>query len=139
MFAPIRPKPIIPICIAFTSFFDVRRHHRRLNYHYEAALFISQETCFNCLDLNQSSCVSLLACEPGTYECTDDFTCDLLSYDPRAQTQYVHIIVLDALVRRIVVVKKPCTNAGDLACCDRHADAATTDDNPTLCGTAVYC
>src|ERR671930_1246732 len=74
----------------------------------------------------------LLARKLCGHERPDDFTGKLRSDDPRAKAQHVHIIVLDALVRGVVVVAQPGANTGELVRRYRYADAAAADDDRAL-------
>src|SRR5436190_1579359 len=52
--------------------------------------------------------------------------------DAAAQDEDVHVVVLDALMRRICIVAQPRTDPLDPVRCHRRADAAAADDDAAL-------
>ncbi len=56
--------------------------------------------------------------------------------DLRAETEDVHVVVLDSLVGGVDVVADGCPNPGDLARGNRRADAGAADEHAAL-GLAV--
>ena len=51
----------------------------------------------------------------------------------RSEHKHIHIVVLDALMRRISVMAYSRANAGKLVGRDAGADAAAADEDATLC------
>src|SRR5258708_7656309 len=63
----------------------------------------------------------------GGQECIDKFSGDNKSHHPAADTEDVHIVVLDPLVSRVVVLNQPGADPRNLARTDRRADSAAAD------------
>src|SRR3954451_19964784 len=71
--------------------------------------------CFlHFLDLLQAPDVSLAAVELCAEEYPDELGSQLGAHDFRSQAEHVHVVVLDALVRRIRVVADGRADAGEL-------------------------
>ena len=70
--------------------------------------------------------------EAGTKETKDQFHCQLGSDDTSADRDDVHVVVLDALMRREGVVAERAPNSGQLARCDARADAAAADQHTAI-------
>ena len=49
------------------------------------------------------------------------------SHDPAAHTEDVHIVVLNSLPGRVVIVNQPCSDTRNFVCADGSADAAAAD------------
>src|SRR5262245_34974224 len=81
------------------------------------------------LDLLQSPHVALLGEEARAEEGTHELGGQLGTYDLRPETEHVHVVVLDALVRGVGVVADCRANPGQLAGGDRRADARAADEN----------
>src|SRR5262249_32536035 len=56
------------------------------------------------------------------------FPCD----DPRGQAKHVHIVVLHALMRRVMISAQPSSDARNLVCRNRNTHPAAADDNPSF-------
>src|SRR6187200_3498028 len=93
--------------------------------------------CFlHLLDLLQPTYVPLPTVEFRTQERAHELAGQLWADDLRAETEHVHVVVLDALVRRVRVVTDRGAYTGELAGGDRRADARPTDEDSAL-GVAV--
>jgi hypothetical protein len=64
-----------------------------------------------------------------------DLARDLWANNPRAETQDIHIVVLDALMSRVVIVAQASTNAREFVCGDTGPYTTATDDNRPLRST----
>src|ERR1035438_4336946 len=58
--------------------------------------------------------------------------CQLRSNDARAQAEHIHVVMFDALMRRITIVAKRGSDAGKLIGCNRRTHAATADEYRAL-------
>src|SRR5262249_27833128 len=72
----------------------------------------------------QASQMSLLLAEIGVKEGLDQIPSDCWSYGPASHTKNIHVIVLDSLLRREVVVDQRRANASDFVRADRSAHTA---------------
>jgi hypothetical protein len=80
----------------------------------------------------QAAQVSLSIAEPGCQECLDKVPGDGRSHGPAAHTDNVHVIVLDSLPRREVVMDETGTNTHNLVGTNGRTDAAAADRHPAL-------
>jgi hypothetical protein len=74
--------------------------------------------------------VSLSAAEASEQECLDQLQSKAVADHSAAQTEHIHVGVLDALMRGESVVDQPGANGGDLVRRDARADAAAADRYP---------
>jgi hypothetical protein len=65
--------------------------------------------------------------EPGSQKCLDQVPGYGRSHGPAAHANDVHVIVLDALPSREMVVHQPSADARNLVGANRRADTATAD------------
>ena len=63
--------------------------------------------------LAQPANVPLASAELGGEESVDKIAGHSRSHDPAANTKYVHIVMLDSLVSRIVVLNQPGPHSGN--------------------------
>src|SRR5829696_3384983 len=87
-------------------------------------------------DLFQSLHVPLAAVEARAEEGAREVDGELGADHLGAEAEHVHIVVLDALMRRVDVVADRGSNPGELAGGDRGAHARAADEDPAL-GVAV--
>src|SRR3954454_15453012 len=83
-------------------------------------------------DLEQPRHVALAAVEGRVQECGYELARERRADDLRAETQHVHVVVLDALVRAVGVVAHRRADAGHLARGDGRADAGAADEHGAL-------
>src|SRR5262249_332796 len=76
--------------------------------------------------------MSLLLAEIGVKEGLDQIPSDCWSYGPASHTKNIHVIVLDSLLRREVVVDQRRANASDFVRADRSAHTAAADCDAAL-------
>src|SRR5688500_11445099 len=95
-----------------------------------------QEAPFEPEDLVQPPQMPLLAGEPGAEKRRDEVERERGADDAGAETEHIHVVVLDRLVRGIRVVADRGTDARELVGRDRDAGAAPADDDSPL-GLAV--
>src|SRR3954468_55748 len=88
-------------------------------------------------DLFQPTHVAFPAVELCTQERADELAGQLRADHLRADAEDVHVVVLDALVRRVRVVADGGPDARELAGGDRGADAGAADEDPALRVTAA--
>ena len=72
-------------------------------------------------------------------EGADEFERDRLADYPAAHHQHVHVVVLDALVRRIMIVAQPGAHSRDFVGCHRSAHAAATNKDSALRFGIAHC
>src|SRR5919204_4733883 len=94
---------------------------------------------FHLLDLLKPSDVAFPAVEPCNEEGAHQLARQLGPHDLGAEAEHVHVIVLDALVCRVVVVADRGTDAWDLARRDRRADPGAADEHGAFRLTAANC
>src|SRR5438128_3562126 len=82
-----------------------------------------QEALLDGPDLGQPARVPLLGGEAGGDERAHEVDRQLLADDPGADAEDVHVVVLDRLVRRVVVVADAGPDTGKLVGGDTDADA----------------
>src|SRR2546423_10415141 len=90
---------------------------------------------FGCLDgedLVEAAPMARLAAEFRGEECGRALEREFRTDDPRAQHQDVHVVVLDALVRRVRVVADRRADAADLARGNRRAHARAADQDAAI-------
>src|SRR4029077_15874292 len=80
----------------------------------------------------QASQVPLSLTELGGQKCLYEIPGHCRSNGSSAHAKDVHVVVLDALPRREMIVDQGCTNARNLVCADRSAYAAATDCAPAI-------
>src|SRR5436190_24089805 len=80
----------------------------------------------------QSPDITLAAVESCPDECAHELGCEARSHDLGAEAEDVHVVVLDALVRRVGVVADRGADAGDLAGRDRGADPRAAAEHAAL-------
>src|SRR5919197_2688770 len=85
-----------------------------------------------CVHLAKAPYVTFLAAERRAGEGLDQFGRDRRPDDARADAEHVAVVVADALLGRVVVVRHRRPDAGHLAARDRDAGAAAADDDATL-------
>jgi hypothetical protein len=78
-----------------------------------------------------------LAGKASVQKCANQLAAKLRTDDAAAEHEDVHVVVLDALVRRIGVMAKPGANPWNPVCGHRCANAAPTEQNPALCSVLV--
>ena len=76
--------------------------------------------------------MTLFAGETRLEEGADQFVRERGADDASAQHQHVHVVVLDALVRRVGVVTQTGANPGDAIGSHRCADATAADDDAAV-------
>ena len=74
--------------------------------------------------------------EPSIQKRIDKFECQLLTDDSTAHAEHVHIVVLNALMRRVSVVADAGPDARDLVRSNANTDATATDQDPSI-GTTL--
>ena len=99
---------------------------------------LGRRSCAQCAalldreDLVQAATVARLAAERRGEERQRALEGGLGADDPRAEGQHVHVVVLDALVRRVRVVAHGGAHAADLVRGDARADAGAADEDPAI-------
>src|SRR5918993_6060679 len=83
-------------------------------------------------DLSQSLHVPLAAVEARAEEGAREVDGELGADDLRPEAEHVHVVVLDALMRRVDVVADRGPDPGELACCDRGTDPRSADEHTTF-------
>src|SRR6266540_722416 len=83
-------------------------------------------------DLREATRVPLLAVEPSGEERLRELQREGLGDDERPEREHVHVVVLDPLVRRVVVVADARADAGDLVRGDRARHAHPGDEGAPL-------
>ena len=91
-----------------------------------------RELVLDRLDLAQAADVPLLAGELGGQEGADHLARQRRADHARAQAQHVHVVVLDALVPRVGVVRAGGADARELAARHGHARARAADHHGPL-------
>src|SRR5262245_36992733 len=81
--------------------------------------------------------MTLLIAESGVDEAQHELAGQRFSDDAPAQDEHVHVVVLDALVRRVGVVAKPGPDAAVFVGRDRRAHATSAHQDAALAAT-VY-
>jgi hypothetical protein len=76
--------------------------------------------------------VSFLTGEARSEKRGDDLHRERRADDARSQTEHVHVVVLDGLMRRICVVTDSGPDTGKLVCSDRNPCAAPAHDDASL-------
>src|SRR5262249_52558488 len=87
---------------------------------------------FNSGDLGEASAVSLGAAERRSDEGLRVIPGDLDAHDPPAQAQDVHVVVLDPLADRVMVVAQAGPDPSHLVGGHGRPDPATADDDPAV-------
>src|SRR5438270_1263707 len=87
---------------------------------------------FHGSDLSQPPYVTIAAVESCPDQGAHQLGGEARPDHPRAQAEHVHVVVLDALVRRVGVVARRGANPADLCGCERGADAGAADENAAL-------
>src|SRR5207249_708042 len=100
------------------------------------ARFSHRSLLFHLLDLPETAHVGLLAVEYRAEERADQIGGEQRADDVRAETEDVHVVVLDALVGRVDVVADRGANSIQLAGRDGRSDARAADEDAAL-GLAV--
>src|SRR5581483_2942352 len=85
-----------------------------------------------CEHLRQAAAVPLLLAEARARERRDDVPCELRPDHARPDAEDVHVVVLDALVRRVVIVADARADSRELVRGDADADAASAEDDPAV-------
>ena len=78
-------------------------------------------------DFTQPADMTFFLCKLGGQEGIHQFSRDNETHHPAADAEDVHIVVLDSLVSRVVVLHQPGTHSRNLVGTDRGADAAAAD------------
>src|ERR1700730_373055 len=89
--------------------------------------------------LAQPSQVSVGLSEFGSEKRLDQIPRQFLAFDASAQTDDVEVVVLDALLRRKMVLNQTSADALDLVCANRRADAATANRHTTIHRVGGHC
>jgi hypothetical protein len=89
-------------------------------------------SCFQGAHLAQTTHVPLSIAEFGCQECFNEIPSNRRSHSPAAHTDNVHVIVLDSLLGREVVVDQTGTNTYNLIGTNGRTNAAATDCHATL-------
>ena len=76
--------------------------------------------------------MSLFPGKNGSDVGADDFAGDLNPNDAGAETEHIHIVVLDSLVRRVRIVAEAGAGSADFVGCHAGADAAAADNDAAL-------
>jgi len=76
--------------------------------------------------------MAVLAGEPGREKRVRNFESERGADDARAEAQDVHVVVFDRLMRRVGVVTHGGPHPGKLACRNRDAGPAATNDDAPL-------
>src|SRR5229473_6046322 len=78
-------------------------------------------------NLAQPADVAFFLGKLGGQECIHKFSGDKKTNHPAADTEDVHVVVLDSLVSRVVVLNEPGADPRNLVRTDRRADSAAAD------------
>ena len=89
-------------------------------------------SCFQGSHFAQAAQVPLGLAELGRQERLDEIPGDRRPHRPAAHAEDVHVIVLDALPGREVIVDQAGANTRNLVGADRRADAAAADRHAAL-------
>src|SRR2546426_6054077 len=92
----------------------------------------STEPRLEIMDLREPPQVPLLAGELCGEERPHDLVRKPRADHPRAETEHVHIVVLDSLMSRIAIVADRGTDARKFIGGNRHAGSAAADDHAAL-------
>src|SRR5918992_4698687 len=84
------------------------------------------------LDFRKPAHVALPTVEPGAEESADQLSRQVRPHHSRADAEHVHVVVLDALVRRVRVVTGRGPDARELRRGDRGARTRPADEDCTL-------
>src|SRR4051794_23072530 len=87
---------------------------------------------FHGLDFFQTCDISRTAVEPGAQECAHELGGQARADDFRPEANHVHVIVLDALMRRVGVVTDRRADPTHLARRNCRADARAADEDAAL-------
>jgi len=82
--------------------------------------------------------MSLFACKARGDKCAHDLHCKLDSYDARAETEHVAVIMLARLVSRVGVAAERSAHAAQFVRSHICAHAATADDYAYLSRATLY-
>src|SRR5229473_7450160 len=83
-------------------------------------------------NLAQPADVAFFLGEPGGQECIHKFSGDKKTHHPAAYTEDVHVVVLDHLVSRVVVLNQSGSDTRNFVRTHRGADSAAADSQATF-------
>src|SRR5438128_11088217 len=84
------------------------------------------------IHLRHAAHVALLAAESRAGEGARQLARQLDAHDSRAEAEHVHVVMLDTLVGRVMVMAEPRADAAVLVGGDGGAHAAAADENAAL-------
>ena len=94
------------------------------------------EFLFQDIDLAEAADVTLFMGELRAQKSVDTVVCGLGANDPGTEDEHVHIVMLDPLMRRVVVMAEAGADTANLVCGYAGAHTAAADENSSL-GAAV--
>src|SRR5436853_6918856 len=128
----MRPRPIRPICI-FVGLRDQASGIRTVSgIRAGSGLESTTKPRFEVMYLREATQVALLAGELRREERPDDLARKVRADDARAKAEYVHVVVLHGLMRRVAVVADRGADAREFIGGNRDARAAAADDDAPL-------
>src|ERR671910_2138651 len=87
---------------------------------------------FHVFNFLQSLYITFSAVKTCPEERCDEIVRERGADDLRPEAEHVHVVVLDALMRRVDVVADRGPDPGELACCDRGTDPRSADEHTTF-------
>jgi hypothetical protein len=95
-------------------------------------LWIFYELFLDLTHLGKSPHVPLRVRKRCGKECADEFFRQFAAYHSRAETEYIHIVIFNALASGKGVMTNSCSDSGELVRCNACTHAATADQDPPV-------
>src|SRR5215471_13531696 len=84
-------------------------------------------------DLSQAPLVPFLVAESCPQECLYEVFCQLHADYARTENQHIHVVMLDALMRRVAVMADGSADAGHLVGGNTRSNSAAANQHAALC------